>query len=84
MTGWIADKIEVALQNYLDGMKQRAFENLEVFWTHIANTLEDVSYTVSLYGGAGLIIASLCGSTRAKKYFALIQVTNVFIQGLIV
>lgn len=84
MAGWIAGKIDAALQNYLDGVKQRAFENIDVLMDHLANTLEDISYIASLYGGAGLIIASMCGSTRAKKYFALIQVTNVFIQGLIV
>lgn len=81
---WIADKVDAALQNYLDGMKQRAFENLDVLMTHISHAIEDISYIASLYGGAGLLIAAMCGSTRAPKYFALIQVTNVFIQGLIV
>lgn len=81
---WIGDKIDAALQSYLDGMQQRAFENLDVLVNHLANALEDLSYIASLYGGAGLLIAAMCGSTRAPKYFALIQVTNVFIQGLIV
>lgn len=83
MKEWIADKIEEALQNYFDGVKERAIENLDVLWTHIVNALEDTSYIVALYGGAGLIIAKMCGSTRAGKYFALIQVLNAFIQGVI-
>lgn len=83
MKEWIAEKIEEALRNYADGVKERAIENIEVFWVYFTEALADLSYTVSLYGGAGLIIAKVCGSTRATKYFVGIQVLNVFIQGMI-
>lgn len=78
------DWIEGAINSYFNGMKERALENLDVLMNHLLNALDDISYTASLYGGAGLIIAHMCGSTRAIKYFTLIQVANVFIQGLIV
>lgn len=83
MKEWITEKIEEALQNYFEGVKQRALENMDVLVNYLFNALEDVSYLLALYGGAALIIAKVCGSTRAKKYFIGIQVLHVFVKGLL-
>lgn len=83
MKEWIAEKIEEALQTYFDGVKQRALENMDVLANYLINALEDVSYLLALYGGAALIIAKVCGSTRAKRYFIGVQVLHVFVRGLL-
>ena len=83
MQEWMAEKIEEGLQNYFDGVKARLLENAGVLLDHVLAALEDFSYLVALYGGAALILARVCGSTRAKKYFIGIQMANVFIKGLL-
>lgn len=83
MKEWIAEKIEEALHNYFSGMKERALENLETLGTHIINALDEASYLLALYGGGALIIAKICGSTRAKKYFFGVQLLHIFIKGLL-
>ena len=83
MQEWMAEKIEEGLQNYFDGVKARLLENVGVLLEHVLEALEDFSYLVALYGGAALILARVCGSTRAKKYFIGIQMANVFIKGLL-
>lgn len=83
MQEWMAEKIEEGLQNYFDGVKQRMLENLDVLVDHLINALDEASYLLALYGGAALIIANVCGSTRAKKYFFGIQVLHVFVKGLL-
>ena len=83
MQEWMAEKVEEGLQNYFDGVKARLMENASVLLDHVLAALEDFSYLVALYGGAALILARVCGSTRAKKYFIGIQMANVFIKGLL-
>ena len=83
MQEWMAEKIEEGLQNYFDGVKERLMENAGVLLDHVLAAVEDFSYLVALYGGAALILARVCGSTRAKKYFIGIQMAHVFIKGLL-
>lgn len=83
MKEWLAEKIEEALQNYFNGVKERALENIDVLVNHLINTLDDVTYLLALYGGAACIIAKICGSTRAKKYFFAFQIAHVFVKGLL-
>lgn len=83
MKEWLAEKIEEALQNYFNGVKERALENIDVLVNHVINTLNDATYLLALYGGAACIIAKICGSTRAKKYFFAFQIAHVFVKGLL-
>lgn len=67
----------------VDGMKARLKEELIDFWVLLQDALLDFGYIAALWGGGGLIIAKVCGSTRAMKYFVGIQALNIFIQGLL-
>lgn len=79
----VVRKVEEGLQSYMDGIKARLLENANILLERTLEGLEDLSYLVALYGGAALILARVCGSTRAKKYFIGIQMANVFIKGLL-
>lgn len=75
--------IEGAINSYFNGMKQRALENVDVLVEHLINALDEMSYVLALYGGAACVIAKICGSTRAKKYFFAFQIAHVFVKGLL-
>ncbi|MEG0259605.1 MAG: hypothetical protein RR595_12130 [Lysinibacillus sp.] len=73
--------VEKMADAVVEEMKIRLLEGVSNFWELLQEALLDFGYIGALYGGAGLIIAKLCGSTRAMKYFSAIQVANIFIQG---
>ncbi|QCR33107.1 hypothetical protein [Lysinibacillus sp. SGAir0095] len=75
----MVDKIADAV---IEKMKERFMEAVEVSWELFKDALVEFSSIAALYGGAGLIIAKVCGVKKSMPYFFLIQVINIFIQGM--
>lgn len=76
----MVDKIADAV---VEKLKERLIAALETSWELFKEALVEFSFIAALYGGAGLIIARVCGSTRATKYFIALQIANLFIQGML-
>lgn len=76
MTDKIADAV-------VEKLKERLYESMAATWELFKEALVDFSSVVALYGGAGLIIARVCGIKKATPYFFLIQIANVFIKGML-
>ena len=66
----------------VENMKERLIEALESSWELFKEALVEFSSIAALYGGAGLIIARVCGIKKSTSYFTLLQIINVFIQGM--
>ncbi|MGE7667414.1 hypothetical protein ACQKMN_17070 [Ureibacillus composti] len=76
----VTDKIADAV---IEKMKERLIESLEVTWELLKESLLDFGYIAALFGGGGLIMVRMCGIKKATPYFMLVQVVNIFIQGLL-
>lgn len=67
----------------IEKMKKRLLEALESSWELLKDALVEFSSIAALYGGAGLIIARVCGIKKSTPYFICLQVINLFIHGMI-
>lgn len=76
MTDKIADAV-------IEKMKERLLEALATSWELFKDALVEFSSITALYGGAGLIIARMCGIKKATPYFICLQVINIFVQGML-
>lgn len=75
----MVDKIA---DSVIEKMKERLIEALETSWELFKDALVEFSSIAALYGGAGLIIARMCGINKSTPYFILLQVINIFIHGM--
>lgn len=49
----------------------------------IADAITQISYTAALLGGGVLIVLHVAGMQRAQRYFGILQVAHILIQGLL-
>lgn len=67
----------------IEKLKERLLEALESSWVLLKDALLELSTIAALYGGAGLVIARMCGIKKATPYFLLLQIINIFIKGML-
>jgi len=78
------DKIaDAVVEKLKEQMKERLTEAMAATWDLLKEALLDFGYLAALFGGGGLIMVRMCGIKKATPYFMLVQVVNIFIQGLL-
>lgn len=79
--------VEGKFEDYMDYqscvMKYEAKEQIYAMLGALADVIVELSYAAALIGGTLLILLHAMGVTRAKKYFFVLQLTNVFIKAIL-
>lgn len=78
--------VEGKLEDYMDYqscvMKYEAKEQIYAMLDAAADVIVELSYAAALIGGTLLILLHAMGVTRAKKYFFVLQLTNVILKAV--